>query len=369
MPIYFLTATDKYGKRETHRTEAENSQKVYYEYESNGFTDIVLHDDDAMATVNSMFPPEMNTEGCFTPDELVEMRYLSRFDIFLFMMKKLIHLLQWPFLVTSILLFYRWREQTALNHVDLGLISASIIASFWHAYFSHARKYDKMVNACYWGRWQEVLNRIPKLKGIVPAFDLSGHEACALTGLGQLDDGLELMEHYVESPEVPRWMYLGRLSDLYEIAKDYKQVIECNRIAYEEAPDNPTVVIDYAHVILKYDTDLALAKQLLDQAEQQHLGEMIQLLWYHFKGILELKLHNYKGAQAHFLVCHNGMIPLAPTLPSLQLMVDFNRAYLAIALAELGETEQADELYQLALPRLQALGEELIMNRYAEAIA
>ena len=45
MPIYFLTATDKYGKRETHRTEAENSQKVYYEYESNGFTDFVLHDD------------------------------------------------------------------------------------------------------------------------------------------------------------------------------------------------------------------------------------------------------------------------------------------------------------------------------------
>lgn len=371
MPIYFLTATDENGKRETHRTEAENSHKVYHEFESNGFTDIVLHDDDVMATVTSMFPDDVlaNTQSHFTPAEVVEMRYLSRFDAFLFRVKKTFHQFQWVFLLTSVLLIYRWGEETALNYFDYVLILISILASFWDIYFSLARKYDQMLNASLWGRWQEVLNRVPKLRGKIPEVDLTAREACALSALGRLDEGLALMETLIDLPEVPRWMYLGRLAELYEISKDYQQVIECARLAYEEAPENPIVEIEYASTILKYGTDFELAKQLLDHAEQQHLGDLVGILWFYYKGLFELKMGNHKVAEANFLICQNGLIPLASNQPVIQFIMDFNRSRLAIVAAELGEIEKAEELYQLALPRLKALDEELIMDCYAEAIA
>ena len=54
MPIYFLTATDEKGKRDTHRVDAENSQDAFEQYESQGFTDIVLHSDDAAAAASGL---------------------------------------------------------------------------------------------------------------------------------------------------------------------------------------------------------------------------------------------------------------------------------------------------------------------------
>ncbi|WP_232098849.1 hypothetical protein [Gimesia aquarii] len=241
--------------------------------------------------------------------------------------------------------------------------------SFWVAYFSPRQKYDKMLHAFSWGRWQEVLDQVPKLRGKVPDFELTTREAVAEAALGNVDQAYEMMEHFADSSEVPRWMYLGRLSELYEIVKDYDQAIECWRQAYEEAPKNPTVIIDYAYALLKYGNDYSLANQLLEEAEQQHMGEMIELLILCFKGILELNLKNFRVAESLFLKCQSGLLPIAPTQPLLQLFVDFNRAYLAITLAELGDSENAQKIYELALPRLQALGSEQVMDRYAEVIA
>ncbi|MFH1303453.1 MAG: hypothetical protein ABIK07_20510 [Planctomycetota bacterium] len=370
MPVFLLTATDPNGKRDTHRVEADTAQEACDGYESQGYVDIVLHDDDVWAATVAMFPPNANAEveKYLTPADVVEMRYLSKFDHFRFLVKKSLRPYKWALLLTTVLVFIRWGESRELNYFDYILIGTSLFASFCAAYFSPAIKYKKMVDAGYWGRWEETLNRIPGLRGNVPEFDLSARGACALTGLGRLDEGLALMQPFLDAPEVPRWMYFGRISELYEIGKQYPQVIECNRLAYEEAPENPTVQIDYAYAILKYGTEIELAAELLENARQQHLSELLELYWYYFYGFLELIRGNYREAEAHFLVCQNGMTPLAADEPALQLSLDFNRAYQAIAAAELGETEKAEALYQRALPRLQALKEKRVMDRYAAAI-
>ncbi|QDT44288.1 hypothetical protein Pan241w_43970 [Gimesia alba] len=371
MPVFLITATDKTGNRETHRVEAETAQEACEKHESLGFTDIVLHDDDVFAVTNALFPPNADVEKSFTPAELVEMRYLSKFDNFLFLVKKNFRQYQWSLLLMTILVLFRWGERSGLKYFDYVLIGISIIACFCASYLSPAIKYKKMIDACFWGRWQETLDRIPGLRGIVPEYELSMREACALAGLGRSEEGLALMQPFLDSPEIPRWMYFERLADLFEVGKQFPQVIECLRLAYEEAPENPTVKIDYAYAILKYgsDSDIELATQLLESTKQQHLSDLVELFWYHYYGFLELSRGQYREAEAHFLVCQNGMIPLAADEPALQLTIDICRAYQAIATAELGETEKAEALYQQALPRLQALEEKRIMDRYAAAIA
>ncbi|WP_298860419.1 hypothetical protein [uncultured Gimesia sp.] len=372
MPIYLLTATDEKGKRDTHRVDAENSQDAYQQYESQGFTDIVLHSDDAAAAASALFPPNPDVEEHFTAADMVELQFLTSFQFFLFMLRKAYWQMRWFLIIIIGVSVYRWMRTHEVSEIDYLIfvcLGLPIVISFWVAYFSPRQKYDKMLHAFSWGRWQEVLDQVPRLRGKIPDFELTGREAVAVAALGNFDQALEMMDHFVDSPEVPRWMYLGRLSELYEVAKDYDQVVECLRLSYEDAPENPTVVIDYAYGLLKYGNDNSLANKLLEDAEQQHMGELIELLILYFKGIFELNLGNLRVAESHFLKCQTGLLPIAPSQPLLQLFVDLNRAYLAITLAKIGEREQAEEIYQLALPRLKALDSELIMNRYAEAIA
>ena len=176
------------------------------------------------------------------------------------------------------------------------------------------------------------------------------------------------MEPYEESEDVPHWMYLGRLSELYEVTGDYDNVIECMRLAYEEAPDNPTVIIDYAYALTKTNRDSPLAAELIAEAEEMHLNDLVALLLKYFKGVLELNFRNYRAAEALFRQCETQLVPLAASQALLQQIVDLNRAYLAVTLAELEEKEEAEQLYQLSLPRLQALDCDLIMDRYADAM-
>lgn len=372
MPIFLLTATDKNGKRETHRVEAENSQEAFNKYELQGFVDIILHSDDVVAATSVLFPSNEDVDEYVSAAELVELQYLTSFEFFLFMLRKTYWKYCWVYLIIGLYLGYRWTKNSELSSLDYSLLSMLIlpvVISLWVAYFSSKQKYDKLIQAFSWGRWQDVLEQAPSLRGKVPEFELTCREAVAVAALGDFDEGFEMMESIVDSSEVPRWMYLGRLSELHEVVKDYDQVMECMQLAYEEAPENPTVAIDYAYAILKYGSDLTLANELLEDAEQQSLSELVELLILYFKGLLELNLRNLRAAESLFRNCLNKLMPIAPGEPMLQLFVDLNHAYLAITLAELGETESAEGLYQLALPRLKALDEELIMERYAEAIA
>lgn len=54
--------------------------------------------------------------------------------------------------------------------------------------------------------------------------------------------------------------------------------------------------------------------------------------------------------------------------PVARLISDTSSAYMAIALAELGEAEEAETLYQSVLPRLEALNANQMMERYQQAV-
>ncbi|QDT92798.1 tetratricopeptide repeat protein [Gimesia algae] len=371
MPVFLISGTNENGKRETRRVEADNSQNAVREFEEQGLTEIVLHSDDAYAVTTDLFGPQPQVEENLTAADMVKLQYLTNFQLFLFYLRKSYWQLRWVIPVLLGIAVYRWDQVSGPDESDyimLGFLLLPIPICFWNAYYSLGRKYDRLMHAFSWGNWEEVLDQVHRLRGKIPDFELAARAAVALAALDRFDEALDLMEPYEESEDVPHWMYLGRLSELYEVTGDYDNVIECMRLAYEEAPDNPTVIIDYAYALTKTNRDSPLAAELIAEAEEMHLNDLVALLLKYFKGVLELNFRNYRAAEALFRQCETQLVPLATSQALLQQIVDLNRAYLAVTLAELEENEEAEQLYQLSLPRLQALDCDLIMDRYVDAM-
>ncbi|QDV19816.1 hypothetical protein Pan153_44850 [Gimesia panareensis] len=371
MPVYLLTATDQHGKRDTHRVNAESAQEACSDFEAKGYGDIVLHNDDAFAAAADLNPVKVEGEHAPTPAEMVQLLDQSNVGFFLFLLKKLYWQFRWGILALIGLLVLKWYINTPFSTLELILCSlylVPVVLAVRGAYFSSARKYHQLMQAASWGRWQEVLDLAPRLRGVINDFELSVQEACALTGLGRLEAGLERIREYADSPDVPRWMYLGRLAELYGMVNDRKQFIECMKLACEDAPGNPAVQLDYAYALLKFQENLPLAQKLISEVEQQQLGEMLEALLPHMKGILALNQGHLREAEECFLSGVSQLSQKAASQPLTQYFVDLNRAYLAVTYAELGDFKAAEKFYQLAESRLKTLDNSLILERYQSAL-
>lgn len=368
MPVFLISATDERGKRDTHRVEAVDSQDAYQEMEARGFTQIVLHTDDAGATASAMWPHDPDVEEHVSAADMVKFQYHTSFGFFLYMLKSLYWKMRWGLALAGIFLYFKWRDRTEFTYVEIGmfsLLALPFLIAVWVAYFSSSRKYTLLKDAFAWGRWQEVLDRAAALRGQIPEYELTCRESVALAALGHDDEALAQMAAFLDDPAVPRWMYFNRLAEVYDAMNDQDQAVEFLKRSHEDAPENPTVQLDYAYGLLRNQRDDVLAQQLIEQAEQQHLGELVTIFLKFFKGLLKLNQGDFKAAEEFFRQSHTEMQPLAPAEPLIQFFEDLNRAYLAIALAERGDFAQAESLFQQAYPRLNALKMTQVMERYA----
>ena len=108
---------------------------------------------------------------------------------------------------------------------------------------------------------------------------------------------------------------------------------------------------------------------MIAELEQQQLSDQLETVFPLAKGLLELNRGNYQSAIEQLAEAENRLKPLVKNQPVSRLYTDVTHAYKAIALAELGETEEAEALYQSVLPRLKALNAERTMKRYQQASA
>ena len=368
MPEFYYTATDRAGKRTSSKLEAASSQEVILELESADYSNIILHTDDFSAALSEMMPQKVPVKNRVSASEYVEIRSLTDMGFFKFLLKKLYWEARWYYFVAAILLFYFLRESDkfvgAFSFTSLLLLLIPVGIAVKAAWFSQSRKYFQLLEDFTWGRWNEVLALIPKLRTFIPAIELSGRKASSLAALGRLDEALEVMAPYANHPEIPPWMYFARLAEIYEYAHEREQALDCRSQAHEDAPDNITVLLGYANTLLKQNKDPQLAQRLIQEAEQQPISDMLEILLLFTKGLLELNVGEPRLAFHLFVEGQNRLQPLLKSQPVARMSSDIGRAYAAIALAELGEKEQATIQFKLALPRLKALDSKLLIERY-----
>lgn len=375
---FFLTATNGQGKRETVCIQAATAKEAYSQVEADGYTDITLHTDDASAAATAPMP---EADNIITPADMVELRSATDIKFFFFLLLTLYKQLRWialssvAFLVYIILSALAFTPQLSPTLVTLGIIAAAIplgaplAIALWSTLFSNTRKYQALVDAGGWGRWQEVIDIEPSLRGSVPDFELDVMLACAWVGQGKIDEGLALCQQHANDSEVPHWLYLGRLAEVYNLAHRHEEALDFHRQAYEEAPDNPTVVLDYALALLGNEVDLPRAQRLIAHAEAETLADMLQLMLPYIKGLAALNDKKNEDALTLFSEAEDGLKPLAPVHAVVRAAVDSMRAYRAITLAELGRTAEAQQLFGAVRPRFEALNSIVLIQRFERAIA
>ncbi|QDV18371.1 hypothetical protein Pan153_30280 [Gimesia panareensis] len=378
MPDYYYTATDRITRqRETNFIAADSAQEALRELEAAELEEIVLHTDDVSAAISNMMPRKVSVKDDFTAAEYVSFRTMGNLGFFIYLTKKLYWQMRWSLLIGTLLSVSIFCTANDLER-SYGIVSLSIFLFFillppgislFTTLFSPSRKFNQIQEDFYWGRWNEVLKLLPKVRKHLPLIEARGREAASLAGLGRLDEALKTMEPLAENSEIPRWMYLSRLAEVYECNNQMEQCFELRRQASEMAPDNSALKLGYANTLLKLNRNPQLAHQLIKDAESKQLSDLLQILVPLSKGHLELNLGHARLAFYLFVQAQNGLKPYLATQPFARLYSDIGRAYAAIALAEMGETEEAETLFQSALPRLEALKSQRTIERYRQAIS
>ncbi len=348
----------------THRAPPRRTRQLA----SQGFCEITLHTDDAAAVATKSMAVD---HSAVTPAEQVELRYLSDWSFFLFVLKKFTWLAIVPLVASIGLLAYKIYYgqplgSTGAMAVVMLLLPVTIAA--WTTVFNQKRKYDALLEAFAWGRWEEVLPRAASLRGRVPDFELDAREAGALAALGRLDEALDRMRPYQDVDEPPRWMNLTRLGEVYDLAGEHDEALRCHEQAYRAAPENPSAELDYALALLKNETGAELAQQLIASAEAKPLGDLLQLLLPHVKGVLYLNTGKEGMALEAFSEARTKLAPLSVTSPLIHQILDIIAAYEAIALARTGQRREAIEISRTARERLRAINARRLLARLESAL-
>lgn len=358
---FLVTATDTTGKRETHHVMAASAAEAHALLEAQGFQEITLHMDDAGAAA---MPLTALDSPHVTPRDMVEIRYLSALGFFFFVLKKLYRRSLILYLAAAAFIVFKLVVSRHLGYFGglavVVLLMPPVIAA-WATIFGAQRKFDLLLDASAWGRWNEVLSRAPALRGHVPDFELDAREACALAGLGRWEEGLEQLRQHEGADEPPHWMYLARLADFYDTAGMYDEDLRCHDEAYREAPDNPTVELDYALALLKNNDDAQLAERLIESAEARPLGDLLQLILPMIKGMLFLNTRRELPAIEAFRRADANLVPLAAGAPLIRQLIDINKAYLAIAQARSGDRAAAAQTAEPAIKRVRAINEKRLL--------
>jgi tetratricopeptide (TPR) repeat protein len=228
------------------------------------------------------------------------------------------------------------------------------------------KRYHRMMDALYWGRWEEVLWRADRVGPKVPPSQVAATKAKALAGMDRVDEALRLVEPFGDGKAVPDWFYRSMLAQIYEFARRRDEAIALFEQAVELAPDNASMILSLANEIIWHRRDARRARELLNRARTHVLSDMISPFATLLEGRILLEEGRPRDAlpvlEEAYKVFHARRHMALGYLP-------VERTMLALALthAALGDRDEAQKLYAKVRPRLVALRSGGI-ERYDRAI-
>lgn len=366
---FILTATDNAGVRDTHHVVAASAAEAVAQLETEGHTAIELHTDDAAAVSTKLTALET---GHVTPKDMVDLRGITAWGMFFFLLKKQFASPKAVFAYVISLAVVAWilYEGPPYGILFWVLIAFSLLPfliAFYFAFLTESRRFTQLMEASAWGQWQSVIHLAEKLKGKVPDFELDMRSAVALAMLGRDEEAQAKIEFHDGNEDVPRWMYLSRVAEFYEAIGQHETSLVYHADAYHEASDNPTVELDYAKALLENEKNLELAEQLLDSAQKKPQSDLLKMLLPYVLGLQSLCKRQYTEAQSHFQEARTRLAPLAAGEPLCRLVQDLCSAHIVIASSNGGDLETARQHIGPARKRLQALGDGRLLRRMNEA--
>ncbi|WP_435018106.1 hypothetical protein TA3x_000051 [Tundrisphaera sp. TA3] len=369
MAEYLLTGRDPGGKKMTVRIDADSADEAVRIAGEDGLSEIVLHTDD----VGARYTRQSAVEEVISPRDFMKFRDLPpRLAGFLIVAGSLYRRSWVLYLAEAGLLLLRRTKEIPWGWFDWILVGLLLFpAAFALAsqlFRGAAGRYNDLIEAASWGRWEEVLGRVDGLQGPVPAEELAFRKARALVGLGRVDEAMAVILPFGDGAAMPEWMFLSRMPEIYRPAHLPEAAKAATDRSVELAPDNATVLLDAAQAYAWHIHDPRRASELLAQARRHAISDLAQPFAARIEGLIRLeegrpreaiplleeasrKLHAFRHASA--------LIPL---------VLDLIHSDLALAHAGCGDIEAARRHFRAALPRLRALGYDDTIARCERAI-
>ncbi len=368
MREYILSGRTPAGKKVTERVEALSADAAVETLHQRGYTEIVTHTDD----VSALFTQQKKLADIITPKDYISFRqrrgYLRKA---MFFARKL-YLQNWKwnlfFLIT--LVVRRWMQLRwgLLDYSSIGLLLLPLALALLPRFNNPMRAYHRLLELVAWGHWQEALQQADALRGRVPEHELTWRKAQALAGLGRLNEAIALVTPLADDATMPRWHFYSRLGEVYAVAGQRDETLECGDKALELAPGNPTLLVDKALTLLRYQMDLPRVRQLLKDARSHALSDALSPAADAVEGMLLLEEGHPHQAREKLEAGLAGLDRFRAASPLVGAMQDRFRAYLALSLAAIGERVEAERQFRLAEPRLRALDRTELLARCQRAV-
>jgi tetratricopeptide (TPR) repeat protein len=366
MPEYYLTSRTPSGFTRTECVVALSADAAVERLRERGHTDIVLHTDE----VGAQFPMPLSARPYVSPREYVGYRHnRGYFDRALHLTLKL-YKANWllMLMIASLLAMHRYLDAPLDWYDGVGalILASPLLAGPILTLFNPVLRYNELIEAVSWGRWEDVLELLPGIEQRVRPHEGAFRRAQALAGLGRLDEAVAVVERYSDGREIPLWLFYARLATVYQIGGDVEQSLDLHECAVEAAPEIATVLVDTAFAVLRHRRDTYRAALLLEQARAHAVSDLATPFLRKTEGLLALE----RGKAAEALQLFEESIKGASAFlgnPLVRANIDVTHSLIALAHVALGDREAADRHFRQAEPRLRALRYDDLLTRCAKA--
>lgn len=378
MPTFLFAGKDAEGKKQHERLDAENAQAAKAVLASRGWTDLELVLDEMRyskaieVTTTREVDPDL-TAKFETPEAQASFHNrgwkTSVLGQTLSGIKE-----SWKLILLSGALLawgiYRHLWVSGLIGAT-GLLAALFLTPVLHAVFKMfgnvSNDYARMNRAKVWGRWNEVLECVDRLRqpdrmtGVkIPELELVRSRAGALAALGHLDEGLAEYQKLENDPKIERWMYLSFLGIIYDNAQQFEKGLELRREAAAAKPDTSLTWIDVAYSSVRRLNYPAEAREALARAEQLEISGLGKKYIPFLRGIIAWREHHPEEALPLLEQAVTGFEPLAHN-PLAEGLVLSSKAFLCATYVDLGDTAKAQALLLEVEPFLKAHREDELL--------
>jgi tetratricopeptide (TPR) repeat protein len=361
MPEYLATVRRPDGCKVTENVVADSADEAMRFLRKRGYDEVVLHNDD----VTALFTHQREKAEHITPDDYLLLRDLPRgVGLFVVVTLRGYRAMWFAMVLVALALtqlryfgrpwaFWDWLCVAILLFPPTFALVVALLGGHRRA------RYQQLMDALYWGRWEEAVSRADRIGVKVRPDDIALRKAQALAGMDRLDEALRLVEPFGDGRAVPSWYYRSMLAQVYEFAFRRDDAIAQLEQAVELAPDNATMLLSLARHIIWHRRDARRARELLTRARLHTLSVMTIPFADLLEGLILLE-EGRPGDALPVLEAAHKVLDAHRHMPLGYLLVEHAMLARALTYAALGETEPARKLYGKVRPRLVALRSKVV---------
>jgi len=371
---YTWSVKDKDGQTVIKEIEAENAEDAKFILLAQGYTDLVLKEDEVMAVVREGF--EKNKKFLGEEIKITAADRLKHRDdptvTFWDLLRKGVGQ-SWSLLLMIIAFaaYEIWRGNYISAVVLLGALGLWLV--FLLCMGLPSIYYKKLIEAADWYRWEQVLSLVDSLKIIgrisfvkVPATELTRYRAKAFVGLGDLQKGLAEYQSCEGRADCPGWLYKLFVAGLYTLAKQYDKAIEYNLMSIAEN-SNSTAWFDLAYRYARHKRDPIKAKEAAAEAEKSPSTDIVKPFRDKCRGVIAYLEGDYPSAKSEL---ENSIhaVEKVKWRPFSDGHLAIARAYLCCVLAKQRDLPAAKKNFEMAKEYLIATKEDELIAECRQLI-